>query len=268
VALFRELGRPQFVQCSLAALALALALTGRPSEARAAIAALDALDLPTTFYWAVEVLEARAWTSVAEGEIAGGRALLEEAVAVGERTGDLVGASAALHGLARLGAAKKVAARQAGLAGEMDGTMAPARAAHARALARDDGPGLEEASTTFEAMGAFLLAAEAAADAAVTWRRRREPRKASAVEFRAARLVDKHCAGASTPALQAAQTRASLTPAERETACLAAKGRTNKEIAEGLCLSVRTVEARLYAIYEKLGISGRSELAAALELPG
>ncbi len=56
-----------------------------------------------------------------------------------------------------------------------------------------------------------------------------------------------------------------LTPAEREVALLAASGRANRDIAATLYLSPRTVENRLHRIYEKLGISGRAELSAALQ---
>jgi len=48
-------------------------------------------------------------------------------------------------------------------------------------------------------------------------------------------------------------------------ATLAAAGRSNPEIAESLLLSRKTVENYLHRVYEKLGISGRAELAAALE---
>jgi DNA-binding CsgD family transcriptional regulator len=82
---------------------------------------------------------------------------------------------------------------------------------------------------------------------------------------RSAALADR-CEGAVTPALQAIETRALLTPAEREVAMLAAAGRANRDIADQLGLSVRTVENRLHRIYEKLGVSGRPELAAALEV--
>jgi DNA-binding CsgD family transcriptional regulator len=44
----------------------------------------------------------------------------------------------------------------------------------------------------------------------------------------------------------------------------AATGRSNKQIAGHLHLSVRTVESHLQRAYEKLGISGRHELADAL----
>ena len=51
-----------------------------------------------------------------------------------------------------------------------------------------------------------------------------------------------------------------LTARELEIARLAASGRSNKEIAELLHLSVKSVENKLYDSYEKLGIRGRREL--------
>jgi DNA-binding CsgD family transcriptional regulator len=113
-------------------------------------------------------------------------------------------------------------------------------------------------------MGADLLAAEAAADATIAWRQAGDPRRAAAAQHRAASLT-RRCQGATTPALQAIETRARLTPAERDTALLAARGHTNKQIADELCLSIRTVENRLQHVYEKLGISGRDELDEALD---
>ena len=48
---------------------------------------------------------------------------------------------------------------------------------------------------------------------------------------------------------------------ERETAVLkmAAKGMSNSEIAEELCLSVRTIESHLGSIFNKLGVGSRTE---------
>jgi DNA-binding CsgD family transcriptional regulator len=57
------------------------------------------------------------------------------------------------------------------------------------------------------------------------------------------------------------ESREQLTAAERETALLAAAGRTNREIAAELHLSVRTVDNRLQRVYAKLGISRRADLA-------
>lgn len=50
-----------------------------------------------------------------------------------------------------------------------------------------------------------------------------------------------------------------LTDREMEVLKLAANGRSNKEIAEELVLSVRTVEAHLGNIFNKLGVGSRTE---------
>ena len=57
-----------------------------------------------------------------------------------------------------------------------------------------------------------------------------------------------------------------LTPREREIAKLAARGRTSKDVAGDLVLSVRTVDNHLANVYAKLGIPGRAELGGALAL--
>jgi DNA-binding CsgD family transcriptional regulator len=53
-----------------------------------------------------------------------------------------------------------------------------------------------------------------------------------------------------------------LTDSERRTALLAASGRSNKEIARELVVTVHTVEVHLSRTYAKLGISSRGQLAA------
>ncbi|MFG2211347.1 AAA family ATPase [Streptomyces sp. NPDC048638] len=55
---------------------------------------------------------------------------------------------------------------------------------------------------------------------------------------------------------------AALSPAERQTAELARRGLSNREIAEQLGVSRRTVELRLSGTYKKLGITSRKELPA------
>ena len=56
-----------------------------------------------------------------------------------------------------------------------------------------------------------------------------------------------------------------LTPMETRVARLAAAGRTNREIAETLYLSVRTVETHLSHAYRKLDVRSRTELTLALD---
>jgi DNA-binding CsgD family transcriptional regulator len=166
---------------------------------------------------------------------------------VGESDGYLASAAAAVHGMSRLAA----------LAGLIEGELAPARLAHTQSVTRRDPIGLDNASVAFEAMGADLLAAEAAADAA--WRQAGDARRGAARERGAATLAER-CEGATTPALRAVEACARLTPAEREAALLAA-GHSNKEIAGQLSLSVRSVESRLQHVYEKLGVPGRDHLS-------
>ena len=55
-----------------------------------------------------------------------------------------------------------------------------------------------------------------------------------------------------------------LTPSERRVAEQAARGQTNREVAQELFLSVKTVETHLSSVYRKLGVASRRDLAAAL----
>lgn len=52
---------------------------------------------------------------------------------------------------------------------------------------------------------------------------------------------------------------ASLTGREREILACAAAGRSNKEIADQLCVSIDTVKTHLHHIYRKLSVNGRIE---------
>ncbi len=56
-----------------------------------------------------------------------------------------------------------------------------------------------------------------------------------------------------------------LTATERSVAALVARGRTNRETAAALFLSINTVEAALTAVYGKLGICSRTELARRID---
>lgn len=63
----------------------------------------------------------------------------------------------------------------------------------------------------------------------------------------------------------AGQTLTRLTPAERRVARLAASGRTNRQIADALRVSVKGVEWHLSRVYRKLGIGSRAALAGLLD---
>ncbi len=55
-----------------------------------------------------------------------------------------------------------------------------------------------------------------------------------------------------------------LTEQERRVAALAAKGKSNRDIAHALFVTIKTVEWHLNRAYRKLGIASRNELAGAL----
>ena len=57
-----------------------------------------------------------------------------------------------------------------------------------------------------------------------------------------------------------------LSDAEQRVASLVARGHTNREVSQALFITVSTVEQHLTRIYRKLDVSGRSDLAACLEL--
>jgi DNA-binding CsgD family transcriptional regulator len=246
-----------------AAVAQALALTGRAGRAAETLAAHDALHLPPVPVYEIEILRARAWTAATAGNLPSARSQLEAAAELGEHIGDLIGATSALHDLARLGRAGHVCARLSALASEVDGELVSARAAYANAVAARDHILLDRVSRAFENMGAILYAAEARAEAAVALRRVGRPRQAAMAERLAARLLGR-CEGAVTPAVRSLTARTHLTPGELDIALQAAAGHANKEIARDMHLSVRTVESHLLRVYEKLGISHRHELPTAL----
>ncbi len=267
-ALFLELGLPVSARWSYALSALSLALAGVGGQAAETLSELDALGLPTDMSYECEVLQARAWTSAAGGDMGTARQHLEVAVELGVQVGDLVGATRALHGLARLGRARQVESQLGELARQIDGDMAAARLAYAAAAAAKDSVALQAVAERFEELGANLYAAEALGEAAVHLRRDGSSRDTAAAQQKAARLLAR-CEGAVTPFVRAIGARAQLTPAELDTALQAATGSTDKQIAELMHLSVRTVENRLHRAYQKLGLSHRRELAEALrDLPG
>ena len=80
----------------------------------------------------------------------------------------------------------------------------------------------------------------------------------------AARAMREVTAAGARPRRTALHGLEALTPRELQTAGLAAEGKSNREIADALFVTVKTVEWHLKHSYGKLGISSRRELAAAL----
>ena len=245
-----------------AGLAAAAAVLGDLDAAEGALVEMKALAF-TGFYAVAEEELGRAWLCAARGDPAQARAVLTAAADDARDTGHLTSEMLLLTDVARLGGAEDVADRLADLARSCDGTLAPARAHLAAALA-DGGPEqLQAAAGELQAVGAHLLAAEAAGAAVIAWQRAGHTRRATA-SARQARISADLCPGVRTPLLAAAGTTSPLTRRQREIALLAADGLPSKEIADTLHLSVRTVDNHLQSAYAKLGVTTRRGLVAAL----
>ncbi len=83
----------------------------------------------------------------------------------------------------------------------------------------------------------------------------------------AARAREELLATGARPRRAARSGADSLTPSERRVCRLATEGLSNREIAQALFVTVRTVEGHLTQAYMKLDIASREQLAAALQSP-
>jgi DNA-binding CsgD family transcriptional regulator len=247
---------------ALVALTSALAMTGDAASARQGFVDMAAARHPTWLYLEPDALLAQAWVAAAEGGVSEAVALAKQAAEVAASQHQPAVEVFALHTAVCFGD-RTVADRLAQLATQVDGPRAPAAAAHATALATGDGAALHAASVQLEEMGALLLAADAAAQAATAHTRHDRRGSAQAATARAHRLAQA-CEGARTPALATLAAPLPLTGRQREIVALAAGGLSNRQIADRLVVSVRTVEGHLYRACAKLGASDRAELAALL----
>ena len=150
--------------------------------------------------------------------------------------------------------------RLAELAANTGGRLASAIGAHTRAVRDHDAVKMCEAAKQFEQIGALLSAADAYAQAAVVAEACDDRRRSVEAAAAATRLAAE-CGGLRTPALELAAHPLPLTVREREIANLVAAGLSNKDIADRLVVSVRTVEGHLYRACIKLDISDREDLA-------
>ena len=164
------------------------------------------------------------------------------------------------------GPGRQVADEFGALASKVDGELTATRLAYTLAAADKDCEALAAAATRFEDLGALLYPAEALGESAVHLRRDGASRGAAAAQQTAARLLAR-CEGAVTPFVRAIGARAQLTPAELDTALQAATGSSDKQIAELMNLSVRTVENRLHRAYQKLGLRTAASWPSAARPP-
>lgn len=262
IALCEQLGHDVCWASATPLLAMIHAMCGRPREAREALLANERAGIAPNGYNAGTIGQAAAWTAITEGDVQRARDLFLATADECRRSGDVLAAAGALHGLVRMGDAKLAFEPLTALAEGVDNPWVSLYVRHAVAAASRDARAVYAVSEDFERIGALLLGAEAAGDASRLWQRRGNTRLADGARRRAAALADQ-CEGARTPGVQGLAVRVSLTPAEQEAARYVAAGHANKVIAERLGVSIRTIESRLHSVYLKLGI-GRHELASAV----
>jgi DNA-binding CsgD family transcriptional regulator len=123
---------------------------------------------------------------------------------------------------------------------------------------RDTGPFLSARAKL--AFGAWLRRQRRAAEARLPLRQAVETFDALGQVRRADQARRELRASGETARRRSHESWAELTPQELQVAQLAAEGLSNKEIAERLYLSKRTVGTHLYRLFPKLGIASRAEL--------
>ncbi len=249
-------------------LAHASALRGDSVAARAALAEAESLGMRSVGLLDVEIERAWAALEAAEGDVDSAERRLTAAAGRAKEGGQHALEAAALHDLVRLGHpdGAGVVERLGELAASGE-PLAEVRRGHALALVTGDAPSLEACGRAYEEMGAQLFAAEAAGQAASIFEAEGQRSSAESAARRSRDLAER-CGGARTPAIAPSVSplgQSKLTPREREVAKLAALGLPNRQIADQLFVSVRTVENQLQRAYAKLGVRRRSELRAALE---
>jgi DNA-binding NarL/FixJ family response regulator len=138
--------------------------------------------------------------------------------------------------------------------------LADAVALHAETLLAGDGEGLLAASAAYRRIGDRAAAADAAAQASVAFAESQQRKRGLYAAAVAQELADE-CGGLCTPALRT-PAGLKLSGRQRDVVELAAAGLSNREIAEKLVMSVRTVEGHVYRACLRVGAQSREELAA------
>lgn len=261
---FAALAQPAGRSWALSVAALAHALAGRPIDARAALADVDAVRHPATEMIGDIATRARAW-AMAATDPAGARQMLVDGLERATRAGDLVVPLTALVDLVALDGATPAAEWLSDASIPVGEPMWDLVGRAVRAADRDD---VGELGDVVEHLarpdvGGIRWAVELAAVAARSAARRGDRRSANRWSERAAAL-HAQCPALAVTTLTVVRAESGTTPLsvrERDVATLAAGGLTSREIGERLGISVRTVEQHLASCFAKLNVNNRSELA-------
>jgi DNA-binding CsgD family transcriptional regulator len=241
---------------------IAMAMGGSAVEAGEALSTLEKRQHPCRKHVDYERGLAHAWVTAASGAVNKGAAMATSAAETARANGQFAAEVMCLQTAAQFGDGSN-ASRLSELADMVEGPRAALAARFARALIAHDGAELAEVSEEFEGIGDDVAALDAAAHAALSYRRR--DLRGTALRFSArAEEMAQRCGGARTPALGRAVDPLPLSDREREIVMLIGEGFSNRAIAERLTLSVRTVEGHIYRAMGRTGATRRDELAGLL----
>jgi len=204
-----------------------------------------------------------AWFAVVDGRSSDALEELMVGAAEAAERGEFMLQLEMLYEAARIGHAPVVLAAFNTVAAKCDGPLFAARSHFVRGVAGGDAVELAAAEKRFAGLGAWVGAAESAAELARVLHRKGRPRDSQGAANRSAQYIN-DLAMVATPMLRHSSNTADLSPREHEIALLAASGVASKAIAQQLGLSVRTVSNHLQNAYLKLGISGRDDLTTAI----
>jgi DNA-binding CsgD family transcriptional regulator/energy-coupling factor transporter ATP-binding protein EcfA2 len=240
--------------------ALSAQAEGARGDSAAAAAALRRSEEaygPQTAVFLPELELARAWERAAVGDTMAAQTHAVRAAQIARQSGMYAVEMRALHTAVRFDDRSQTG-RLAELATTLNTALAEAIAQHARGLADHDGDVLDAAADRFADMGAVALAADAAAQAARGHAHTGQRGKEMKSSTRAHWLASQH--EIRTPAVHSVARPLPITDREREIVMLAAAGLSNRQIAQRLSVSVRTVEGHVYRIFAKLGVEHREQL--------
>jgi DNA-binding CsgD family transcriptional regulator len=284
----RRHGWEQFLPAAIAQYAWALVDRGELDAAARAITPAIREGSASPGPMLALLLEARARVALAQGDP---RAALADALEAGRLLNDSLMPNPALtpwRGTAAIAAsllgdrdqAVELAAEAVGLATRFGAPRVVGMALRAAGVANGGAVGLEllrEAVEVLEGSPSRLELARALVDLGAALRRERqaiaarEPLRRGlglAVEFGALaierRARDELAASGARPRRGSTRRSDGLTPSELRIAESAAQGVSNREIAQQLFLTIRTVETHLTHAYRKLGIASRAQLSDAL----
>jgi len=241
---------------------IALAMRGQRDEAAAAVATLEKLRHPSWRCLDYQRAIAHAWVVAGQGAVSEAITLSLSAAETTRANGQFAAEVICLQTATQFGDHSS-APRLRELTAIVEGPRAGLAARFAAGLRDGDGAELAAVSEEFERMGDLLAALDAAAHAALAYRRQGLRGSAYTRSTRAEALADQ-CGGAFTPALRRAAETLPLTDREREIVMLIGDGLPNRAVAARLNLSVRTVEGHIYRAMAKTGATSREELAAML----